>query len=93
LIERKEIKMTELRMVELSPVNSRASFYGKAHMYWNDEGERVLRSYNTDVCKVDNFGKFIKLWDGYSMTTMNHINSFLAVCGISGGGKAWWDKQ
>ena len=35
-------------------------------------------------------GNFERLWDSYSATTMNHINSFIDTFGIHGGGKAWW---
>lgn len=44
------------------------------------------------VIEKDN-GEFVRLWDGYSVTTMRHVNSFLSFFGISGGGKSWWDSQ
>lgn len=67
------------------------SFYGKAKVIEEDNGEKVLQSYNTRVCKITSGGKFVKMWSGYSVTTMRHINSFLSFCGIDGGGKSWWD--
>lgn len=78
---------------ELSPVaDSRKSYYGKASVVeWN--GENILVSYETAVCKIDRAGRFVRLWEGYSATTMRHINSFNRLFGIRGGGKAWWDKQ
>ena len=75
----------------LVPVNSRKSFYGKAVAIEEDNGEIKLKSYNTIVAKIVN-GKFYRLWNGYSMTTMNHINAFISFYGIEGGGKAWWDS-
>lgn len=78
--------------VELIPVNGRKSFYGKCRVRV-ENGEKILRSYNMDVCKVDKNGKFVRMWSGYSATTMNHVNAFLAYAGLPGGGKAWWDKQ
>lgn len=39
------------------------------------ENGYLLQSYYTDVCKVVD-GKFIKLWNGYSATTLKHINAF-----------------
>lgn len=69
------------------------SFYGKAKVIEKDNGEKVLQSYNTEVCKITEGGEFVRLWSGYSATTMRHINSFLQFFGIAGGGKAWWDAQ
>ena len=69
------------------------SFYGKAKVIEKDNGEKVLQSYNTEVCKIGSNGKFVRLWDGYSVTTIRHVNSFLSFFGISGGGKSWWDSQ
>lgn len=77
---------------ELRPNDSHKSFYGKALILTKDNGDTVLRSYSTEVCKVTKDGKFVKLWDGYSATTMRHINSFLDYMGIQGGGKKWWDS-
>lgn len=78
---------------ELPPVaDSRKSFYGKARVVeWN--GEKILVSYETPVCKIDAAGRFVRLWNGYSATTMRHVNSFNMLFGINQGGKAWWDKQ
>ena len=68
------------------------SFYGKAKVIECIEG-RYLQSYNTLVCFVSYGGTFEKLWDGYSVTTMRHINSFMRFIGFPAlGGKSWWDK-
>ena len=69
------------------------SFYGKAKIIETENGEKVLQSYNTDVCKITSSGEFVRLWSGYSVTTMRHVNRFLSFFGISGGGKAWWKAQ
>lgn len=69
------------------------SFYGKAKVIEADNGEMILQSYNTKVCKITSSGEFVRLWSGYSVTTMRHINSFLQLFDIAGGGKAWWDAQ
>ena len=68
------------------------SFYRKAVVIETDNGETVLQSYDTEVCKIDSNGEFIRLWSGYSLTTMRHINAFLELFGIPGGGKKWWDS-
>lgn len=78
-----------MRVFELAPTNGRKSFYGKAAVIEKDNGDIELKSYDTIVARIRN-GKFERLWNGYSATTMNHINSFIDVYGISGGGKAWW---
>ena len=76
-------------MFELKPTNNRKSFYGKAFVIEQDNGDIELKSYETIVGRIRN-GSFERLWSGYSATTMNHINSFVDTFGINGGGKAWW---
>lgn len=79
------------RVYDLNCYDSRKSFYGKAKVIERD-GEKLLQSYNTIVCKIDKDGNFVKLWDGYSYTTLRHINSFILHFGIAGGGKSWWEN-
>lgn len=67
------------------------SFYGKAKVIEEDNGEKVLQSYNTKVCKITSSGKVVRMWAGYSATTMRHVNSFLIYFNADGGGKSWWD--
>jgi hypothetical protein len=69
--------------------DGRKSFYGKAIVIEKDNGNIELQSYTTIVCRIRN-GKFERLWDGYSSTTMRHINSFIEFYEIEGGGKSWW---
>ena len=52
------------------------SFYGKAKVIEEDNGEKVLQSYNTRVCRITSSGEFVRMWSGYSVTTMRHINNF-----------------
>lgn len=78
-----------MKMYNLNPTNNQKSFYGKAMVIYKDNGDIELKSYNTIVARVHN-GQFQRLWSGYSATTMKHINAFLDVFGIDGGGKAWW---
>lgn len=82
-----------MRIYELPNIGDRRkSFYGKAKIIEKDNGEKVLQSYDTEVCKITCSGEFVRMWGGYS-TTMRHINSFLQFFGIVGGGKSWWDAQ
>lgn len=83
-----------MRIYELPNIGDRRkSFYGKAKVIEKDNGEKVLQSYDTEVCKITSSGEFVRMWDGYSSTTMRHINSFLRFFDIVGGGKSWWDAQ
>lgn len=79
------------RRFELPCLDCRKSFYEKAHVI-EKNGEKLLESYNTIVCKIDENGNFVRMWEGYSVTTMRHINSFLAFYGITKGGKAFWNS-
>lgn len=72
---------------------SAKSFYKKAIVIEMDNGDKILQSYETEVCKIDSNGEFVRLWDGYSVTTTRHINSFLRHEGVIGGGKSWWMAQ
>lgn len=80
-----------MKTYELNPNNGRKSFYNKAIVIEKDNGDIELQSYNTIVARIRN-GKFERLWSGYSATTMNHVNSFVDLFGIDGGGKAWWSN-
>ena len=73
------------------PCYDRKSFYGKAHILRRTAtNDYILRSYETDVAAFSG-GKFIRLWNGYSLTTMRHVNSFCKFLQIPGGGKTWWN--
>lgn len=80
-----------MKTYELKPNNNQKSFYGKATVIEWDNGVIQLKSYDTVVAEVKD-GKFKRLWEGYSATTMKHVNAFIDMLGISGGGKAWWDS-
>lgn len=53
------------------------------------DGGYILKSYNTEVAAFVN-GSFNKLWAGYSVTTMKHINTFRAWLGIPTMNKKEW---
>ena len=76
----------------LVPADSHKSFYGKAVLIDDEHGTRILQSYDTQVCKLITGGAFVKMWDGYSATTMRHINGFRAHCRLPLINKAQWDK-
>lgn len=84
-----------MKIFELTPCSEdgRKSYYGKAKVVEIENGDSVLISYNTEICKITKEGEFKKLWNGYSLTTMRHINSFLATFGFARRNKEWWNKQ
>lgn len=56
--------------------------------------KKYLQSYDTLILETDKAtGETVKLWDGYSATTMKHINQYLPSVGIRTMGKAEWTKQ
>ena len=71
---------------ELKPLHAtQKSFYGKARVIETDcfdDAYFALYSYDTLVLSIDaNSSGAIcarKLWDGYSATTMRHVNELLA---------------
>ena len=65
---------------ELMPTNGRKSFYGKAIVKVEPNGDETLYSYHTPIITRTADGKLIKLWNGWTATTGNHIRSF---CGLN----------
>lgn len=64
-------------MYELAPqFDSRASFYGKAHVMIDDEGNKYLRSYDTIVAEIHH-GEPPIVYGWFSDTTGRHIKEFL----------------
>ena len=80
-----------MKRYELTPVDGRKSFYGKAYAI-EDEGKSTLYSYHTPIVSVN--GNTIKaLWDGWSMTTGRHIDAFFSNLGLNRRiGKRTWGK-
>lgn len=72
----------EARCFDLPCLDSHKSFYGKAQITEYPNGEKVLQSYNTNVCKITAEGEFVRLWDGNTMTTNRHICSFCKFYGV-----------
>lgn len=70
--------------------DSRASFYGKAHVLIDENGDLLLRSYNTIVAGIFNGknGRFAEVGGWYSATTGRHIKEFLKQNGFRAESKA-----
>lgn len=49
--------------------------FGNRAVVYPFEGGYILQSYYTEVACITD-GKFYKLWDGFSVTTLKHINAF-----------------
>lgn len=75
-----------MKTYELTPTDSRKSFYGKAVVEVAADGTETLYSYGTPIIKRTNDGELVKLWDGWSATTGRHIAAF---CGLN---KAAYNK-
>lgn len=72
-----------MKIYDLTPNDSRKSFYGKAKVYIDEHGNETLYSYNTPIIKRTAAGELIKLWAGWSQTTGRHISAF---CGLNKAG-------
>lgn len=55
----------------------------RAIILYDNYNTKTLKSYHTYICRIDRDGNFTKLWDGYSATTMKHINIFREMFGLS----------
>lgn len=69
--------------------DSRKSFYKKAYVDERPDGTKILYSYGTPVCKIED-GKAILLRKGYlswacSPTTLRHVKEFLRQNGFEAG--------
>ena len=54
-----------------------------------------LQSYDTIVCRINktlDSGKFFRMWGGYSVTTMKHINTFRESHGLTKLSKKEWES-
>lgn len=62
-----------MRIYELTPggYDRAKSFYGKAKVIEKD-GETLLQSYDTTVCKIDKSGEFVRMWDALPVEEKPH---------------------
>jgi len=90
------MKHTEKNLI----ATTQKSYYGKAKLIADYvdvpafDGAPVgdvysLRSYETLVCMYSR-GQFIKLWNGYSKTTLAHVNDFRRLFDLPALNKAAW---
>ena len=70
------------------------SYYGKALVLDGEHGEKMLKSYETIVCQYNpEMGDFVRLWGGYSRTTMNHVNDFRRLFNLPVLNKKEWEAM
>ena len=56
-----------------------------------DGNKLILRSYYTDVCEFDlKTEKFTKTWNGFSVTTLKHVNIFRRFLALNELSKREW---
>lgn len=79
-------------ITELKPINdTRKSFYGKAVV--EIKGNLlILYSYNTKICSIIDGCRFVKHWNGYSLTTNRHIAEFCLQNGFTPYSKKEWEN-
>lgn len=69
---------------------SQASFYGKAKI-GTEDNKVFLKSYDTVVACIDTTtNSFTRLWSGYSLTTLNHVNDFRSLHNLPSLSKKEW---
>lgn len=89
----KSRKYYETNETELTPQYTRQkSFYGKARVIKTGK-KSLLRSYDTIVCGINTKGKFVRLWNDYSVTTMLHINEYRQQNGMPALSKKEWNEM
>lgn len=73
------------RVYDLRPElgNSRKSFYGKASVAIDADGNEYLFSYGTKIMARFADGTLVRFWDDWSTTTGRHIKAF---CGLNKAG-------
>ena len=72
-----------------SEYSRQKSFYGKAIVTEYSNKLSILTSYKTEVAMIKN-GIFYRLWNGYSVTTQNHINEYRQQNGMEKLSKSEW---
>jgi hypothetical protein len=58
-----------------------------------DNGCKMLTSYTTNVASITPDGEFTRHWNGYSATTMRHVNTFRELYGMDKINKKIWESM
>jgi hypothetical protein len=70
-----------MKVFDLSPIDGRKSFYGKAVVIKQD-GISKLKSYDTVVAEYNHATNEMDVKGWFSATTARHINAFLSFYGF-----------
>ena len=71
-----------MEMYELSPRDGRKSFYGKAMVMIDPEGNETLYSYGTEVARYNRKENRVVVLGKWSLTTGRHITAFVNEHGV-----------
>ena len=84
MLNRKQKGKDMVNKIEIRPADGRKSFYGKAKMVQYDEYWAIV-SYGKEVALVrktdEGMVEVVRVWMGYSHTTLRHINSAMSMLG------------
>lgn len=65
----------------------------RANAFWTEvNGVKYLVSYETIVASITD-NRLHRHWNGYSATTMNHVNSFARLFNVENAGKKTWETM
>lgn len=70
-------------LLPAAPNDRARTFYGKAVVVEEENGGRLLLSYGVPVCRITSDGEFIRIWPGYSATTMRHLQTLQVEIGYN----------
>ena len=86
MLNRKQKGKDMVNKIEIRPADGRKSFYGKAKMVQYDEYWAVI-SYGKEVALIrkteEGMVEVVRLWMGYTHTTMRHIRGAINMMGAS----------
>lgn len=69
-----------VKRYELIPEDCKKSFYGKCYIEEDEEGNKVLYSYDTKIMTMFKNGNMVRHYNMWSATTGRHIKAF---CGLN----------
>lgn len=78
------------KKIIINPICGRNSFYGKCYAVETETGYTLI-SYKTPVAEITFDGVFSRKWNGYSATTMRHVNAFRVRFNLPKMGKKEWE--
>lgn len=65
-----------MKKIILEPTGNVKSFYNKAYILEDEEGNATLYSYETPIIRRNTDGSLTRLYNGWTATTGRHIKAF-----------------